>query len=36
LVERAMSLLDLQNPPLINLPGGAKFRRREARLWVER
>lgn len=36
LIERAMSLLDLQNPPLINLPGGAKFRRREARLWVER
>lgn len=36
LIERAMSLLDVKNPAAINLPGGAKFRRREARLWVER
>ncbi len=35
LIERAMSLLDVKNPAAINLPGGAKLRRREARLWVE-
>ncbi len=36
LIERAMSLLDVKNPATINLPGGAKLRRREARLWVQR
>ena len=36
LIERAMSLLDVDNPAAINLPGGARFRRREARLWIER
>ena len=36
LIERAMSLLDVNNPATINLPGGARLRRREARLWVER
>ncbi|MES2659321.1 MAG: tRNA lysidine(34) synthetase TilS [Verrucomicrobiota bacterium] len=35
-IERAMSLLEVGNPAVINLPGGAKFRRREARLWIER
>lgn len=35
LIERAMSLLDVKNPAAINLPGGARFRRREARLWIE-
>ena len=36
LIERAMSLLDVNHPAAINLPGGARFRRREARLWIER
>ncbi len=36
LIERAMSLLDVNQPAAINLPGGARFRRREARLWIER
>ncbi len=36
LIERAMCLLDVKNPAIINLPGGARFRRREARLWIER
>lgn len=36
LIESAMSLLDVKNPAAINLPGGARFRRREARLWIER
>lgn len=35
LVERAMTLLEVENPAAINLPGGARFRRREARLWIE-
>jgi tRNA(Ile)-lysidine synthase len=35
LIERAMSLLDVKNPATINLPGGARLRRREARLWIE-
>jgi tRNA(Ile)-lysidine synthase len=36
LIECAMSLLNVENPAVINLPGGARFRRREARLWIER
>ncbi len=36
LIDRAMSLLEVKNPPAINLPGGARLRRREARLWIER
>ena len=36
LIERAMSLLDVKNPAVINLPGGARLRRREGRLWIER
>ncbi len=36
LIERAMSLLDVGNPATANLPGGARLRRREARLWIER
>lgn len=36
LIAGAMSLLDVENPAVINLPGGARFRRREARLWIER
>ena len=35
LTERCMTLLDVKNPAVINLPGGAKFRRREGRLWIE-
>jgi tRNA(Ile)-lysidine synthase len=35
LLERAVSLLDPQGPPAINLPGGARLRRRAGRLWVE-
>lgn len=35
LVERAMSLLEVGNPAIINLPGGGRFRRREGRLWIE-
>lgn len=36
LIERAMSLFDVANPAVVNLPGGARLRRREARLWVDR
>lgn len=36
LIESAMSLLDVKNPAAINLPGGARLRRREARLWIDR
>ncbi len=36
LIDSAMGLLDVKNPAAINLPGGARFRRREARLWIER
>ncbi len=36
LIERAMSLLDVNNPAIVNLPGGGKLRRREARLWIDR
>jgi len=35
LVERSMSLLDPSAPPSVNLPGGSRLRRREARLFVE-
>jgi tRNA(Ile)-lysidine synthase len=35
LLERALSLLDPGGPPAINLPGGARLRRRAGRIWVE-
>lgn len=35
-IERALDLLDVNNPPVVNLPGGGKLRRREGRLWIER
>ena len=35
LIERGLGLLDVKNPAVINLPGGGKLRRREARLWIE-
>lgn len=35
LIERGLSLLDVANPATLNLPGGGKLRRREARLWIE-
>ena len=35
LVARAMCLLDTAGPPTVNLPGGARLRRREARVFVE-
>lgn len=34
-IERGLGLLDVNNPPVVNLPGGGKLRRREARLWIE-
>jgi tRNA(Ile)-lysidine synthase len=35
LLERAVSLLDPEGPPSINLPGGGRLRRRAGRIWVE-
>ena len=35
LIERALCLLDVNHPPVVNLPGGGKLRRREARLWLD-
>lgn len=35
LVERALDLIDVKNPAVINLPGGGKLRRRAGRLWIE-
>lgn len=35
LLERAVSLLDPEGPPAINLPGGGRLRRRAGRLWME-
>ncbi len=35
LIERAMSLLEISGPAVVNLPGGARLRRREARVFVE-
>lgn len=34
LIERAISLLDVNNPAAINLPGGSQLRRREVRLFI--
>jgi tRNA(Ile)-lysidine synthase len=34
LLERAVSLLDPDGPPAINLPGGGRLRRRAGRIWV--
>jgi tRNA(Ile)-lysidine synthase len=34
LIERGLDLLEVNHPAAINLPGGGKLRRREARLWV--
>ena len=36
LIESGMSLLDVKNPAAINLPGGARLRRSEGRLWIDR
>lgn len=36
LIERGLGLMDVKNPAVINLPGGAKLRRREGRLWLDR
>ncbi|RYD80789.1 MAG: tRNA lysidine(34) synthetase TilS, partial [Verrucomicrobiaceae bacterium] len=36
LIARGLELLDVANPAAINLPGGGKLRRREARLWIEK
>jgi tRNA(Ile)-lysidine synthase len=35
LIERALDLLDVKKPAVINLPGGGKLRRRAGRLWIE-
>jgi hypothetical protein len=35
LIARGLSLLDVNHPAAINLPGGGKLRRREGRLWIE-
>ncbi|MEI6674146.1 MAG: tRNA lysidine(34) synthetase TilS [Verrucomicrobiota bacterium] len=35
LLERGMRLLDPAAPPALNLPGGARLRRREARAFIE-
>ncbi|MCX6866149.1 MAG: TilS substrate-binding domain-containing protein [Verrucomicrobia bacterium] len=35
LLERAVGLLDISQPAVVNLPGGGKLRRREGRLWIE-
>jgi tRNA(Ile)-lysidine synthase len=34
-IERGLGLLDVQSPPVVNLPGGGKLRRREGRLWLD-
>jgi tRNA(Ile)-lysidine synthase len=36
LIERAAGLFDTGNPAVVNLPGGGRLRRREARLWIEK
>ena len=35
LIERGLSLLDVGNAAVINLPGGGQLRRRAGRLWIE-
>jgi tRNA(Ile)-lysidine synthase len=35
LLERAVSLLEPNGPPTINLPGGGRLRRRAGRIWVD-
>ena len=35
LLDRTLSLLAPEGPPSINLPGGARLRRRAGRMWVE-
>lgn len=34
LIERCLGLLDLKNPPSVNLPGGGRLRRQAGRLWI--
>ncbi len=36
LIERGLGLMDVENPAVINLPGGGKLRRRAGRLWLDR
>ncbi len=35
LIERAMGLMDPMSAACVNLPGGSRLRRREARLWID-
>jgi tRNA(Ile)-lysidine synthase len=35
LIERGLSLLDVGNAAVVNLPGGGQLRRRSGRLWIE-
>lgn len=34
-IDRGLALIDVKNPPVVNLPGGGILRRREGRLWIE-
>ena len=34
-IERALDLLNVTNPPAVNLPGGGKLRRSGGRLWLD-
>lgn len=36
LIDRCLSLQEIENPAAVNLPGGGRMRRREGRLWIER
>jgi hypothetical protein len=36
LLERCLSLLEVTNSSVVNLPGGGKLKRREGRLEIER
>ncbi len=35
LLGRAVELMDVANPAVVNLPGGRRLRRREGRLWID-
>ena len=36
LIERSLSLLDIKNPAVVNLPGGGQLRRQAGRLWMKK
>jgi tRNA(Ile)-lysidine synthase len=36
LLERAVSLIDVAQPAVVNLPGGGRLRRSAGRLWIDR